>query len=47
MLNIISIHTPAKGVTELQQLKKVTRMISIHTPAKGVTFAINPNPEYP
>ena len=33
----ISIHTPAKGVTELGDIYSVLSEISIHTPAKGVT----------
>ena len=33
----ISIHTPAKGVTDDCAGSSKTRMISIHTPAKGVT----------
>ena len=36
----ISIHTPAKGVTNLKGLDIVCVYISIHTPAKGVTFCI-------
>ncbi len=34
----ISIHTPAKGVTDFRNVASVKDMISIHTPAKGVTF---------
>ena len=34
---IISIHTPAKGVTDYMPLTLQQRLISIHTPAKGVT----------
>ena len=34
---IISIHTPAKGVTSNDQCGPVLPSISIHTPAKGVT----------
>ena len=33
----ISIHTPAKGVTEIRVGDIVMCVISIHTPAKGVT----------
>ena len=38
----ISIHTPAKGVTDVNLELIWERKISIHTPAKGVT-AILPN----
>ena len=34
---IISIHTPAKGVTLTDYVRSCTDKISIHTPAKGVT----------
>ena len=34
---MISIHTPAKGVTGYQPVKIMLSGISIHTPAKGVT----------
>ena len=35
---IISIHTPARGVTlEVVHSKTKTTKISIHTPARGVT----------
>ena len=34
---IISIHTPAKGVTWLDAYVRQVLYISIHTPAKGVT----------
>ena len=37
MFNIISIHTPAKGVTTADIKRKRILSISIHTPAKGVT----------
>ena len=38
MTNIlISIHTPAKGVTSLRKWGENLGVISIHTPAKGVT----------
>ena len=33
----ISIHTPAKGVTYDERIRKRKEAISIHTPAKGVT----------
>ena len=33
----ISIHTPAKGVTNGTDVSGITATISIHTPAKGVT----------
>ncbi len=35
--NIISIHTPAKGVTWMICTEDLSTQISIHTPAKGVT----------
>ena len=35
-LGVISIHTPAKGVTKIKKLSKIGSFISIHTPAKGV-----------
>ena len=34
---LISIHTPAKGVTSVQGDGAGAFLISIHTPAKGVT----------
>ncbi len=34
---IISIHTPAKGVTATVDASILANVISIHTPAKGVT----------
>ena len=33
----ISIHTPAKGVTQTGYVAGDVTLISIHTPAKGVT----------
>ena len=33
----ISIHTPAKGVTNVEIDGANVKVISIHTPAKGVT----------
>ena len=36
-LTIISIHTPAKGVTIAVHKQLLDTLISIHTPAKGVT----------
>ena len=36
--DIISIHTPTKGVTLMKGVKAVLLDISIHTPTKGVTF---------
>ena len=38
---MISIHTPAKGVTGERLTQAATLDISIHTPAKGVTYTIN------
>ena len=35
--NFISIHTPAKGVTTINEVSFDKIIISIHTPAKGVT----------
>ena len=35
---VISIHTPAKGVTQQDKTNKFNATISIHTPAKGVTL---------
>ena len=35
---MISIHTPAKGVTRVLVLFPTRNSISIHTPAKGVTL---------
>ena len=35
---MISIHTPAKGVTKIIQVLISLIEISIHTPAKGVTL---------
>ena len=35
---MISIHTPAKGVTSIEMLLSCGSHISIHTPAKGVTL---------
>ena len=40
---LISIHTPAKGVTYLPPSDVALCMISIHTPAKGVTSALEAN----
>ncbi|EEA82730.1 hypothetical protein CLONEX_01346 [[Clostridium] nexile DSM 1787] len=37
IFQMISIHTPAKGVTKRFNLFKNNIFISIHTPAKGVT----------
>ena len=37
LLYQISIHTPAKGVTDARFHQEVPIAISIHTPAKGVT----------
>ena len=37
-LPVISIHTPAKGVTRAVEKSRCKEIISIHTPAKGVTF---------
>ncbi len=34
----ISIHTPARGVTEMYQVVSPDARISIHTPARGVTL---------
>ena len=34
---LISIHTPAKGVTVAKKIIEARLQISIHTPAKGVT----------
>ena len=36
----ISIHTPARGVTEIPDNDGMTQNISIHTPARGVTIMI-------
>ena len=36
----ISIHTPAKGVTDVSWGMMVRTTISIHTPAKGVTDGV-------
>ena len=33
----ISIHTPARGVTDMDTEYKKLKAISIHTPARGVT----------
>ncbi|EEA82732.1 hypothetical protein CLONEX_01348 [[Clostridium] nexile DSM 1787] len=38
---VISIHTPAKGVTFLDEGEWVLTKISIHTPAKGVTSVVD------
>ena len=35
----ISIHTPARGVTEPEIATRLETLISIHTPARGVTVA--------
>ena len=35
---MISIHTPARGVTGFLRRKGDYRYISIHTPARGVTY---------
>ena len=40
LLYQISIHTPAKGVTDARFHQEVPIAISIHTPAKGVTMLI-------
>ena len=37
---LISIHTPAKGVTYTSTYKGKLAKISIHTPAKGVTCTV-------
>ncbi len=37
-LVVISIHTPARGVTEYKVSRQMERIISIHTPARGVTW---------
>ncbi len=37
---MISIHTPAKGVTVAKQANLLSKEISIHTPAKGVTSLV-------
>ena len=34
---VISIHTPARGVTKEGGYSKMAYSISIHTPARGVT----------
>ena len=39
--NIISIHTPTKGVTNMPFQFIVNYIISIHTPTKGVTIVKN------
>ena len=39
---LISIHTPAKGVTQGKQRSVASLRISIHTPAKGVTHSFHP-----
>ena len=39
---VISIHTPARGVTRLQMRLEVINDISIHTPARGVTQTKTP-----
>ena len=36
----ISIHTPARGVTDIFAEEVHCRKISIHTPARGVTNAV-------
>ena len=36
--SLISIHTPARGVTEVEVFDEDRELISIHTPARGVTF---------
>jgi len=33
----VSIHTPARGVTRLQDSIELLYRVSIHTPARGVT----------
>ena len=33
----VSIHTPARGVTQIFQVCRKLRAVSIHTPARGVT----------
>ena len=35
--NVVSIHTPTKGVTYFHQYKRNNALVSIHTPTKGVT----------
>ena len=42
LVGVISIHTPAKGVTMGDLLHFCRESISIHTPAKGVTIVDNP-----
>ena len=37
-VKVISIHTPAKGVTQETTQQGCAAHISIHTPAKGVTI---------
>ena len=34
----VSIHTPTKGVTEVEKQRKQWEEVSIHTPTKGVTI---------
>ena len=35
---LVSIHTPAWGVTSEEQVKDPEKKVSIHTPAWGVTL---------
>ncbi len=37
-LSMVSIHTPARGVTRLDVVIRQDQTVSIHTPARGVTF---------
>ena len=39
----ISIHTPTKGVTILEEGNPIILIISIHTPTKGVTSGSSNN----
>ena len=34
----VSIHTPTKGVTSVEEGINTLKCVSIHTPTKGVTF---------
>jgi len=38
---IISIHTPARGVTQQVNDQQLRYRISIHTPARGVTYVVD------
>ena len=42
VIDIISIHTPTKGVTRSNHGVPETSYISIHTPTKGVTDSLLP-----